>query len=126
MFEIMLSLREETKRIEKLFVLNYNKAKKMADFQLWLVGAFMIVIGVAAIYFVQNYNEAKKLADLQQSEVPPYPNQRIKIALWFLLYILMLYIPKIYFDPRLANTPEFDEVRNVLDENALFENTCLG
>jgi len=105
MFEIMLSLREETKRIEKLFVLNYYKAKKMADFQLWLVGAFMIVFLFVAIFNAYNHK---------------------KLAFWFLFYILMLYIPKIYFDPRLANTPEFDEVRNVLDENALFENTCLG
>ena len=101
----MLSLREATKNIEAIFVQNYNKAKKIADLQLWLLGPIMIVFLFVAIF--NSYNHKK-------------------LALWFLFYILMLYIPKIYFDPRLADTREFDEVRNVLDENALFENTCLG
>jgi len=104
MFEIMLSLREATKNIEVVFVENYNKAKIMADLQFWLVGAFLIVFGGAAIFM---------------GLIP-------LLGLWLLFYILMLYIPRIHFDPRLADTREFDEVGYVLDENALFDNTCLG
>ena len=111
MFEIMLSLREATKNIEAIFVQNYNKAKIMADLQFWLVGAFLIVFAVADKYLGGGCNLAPT---------------GIKIAIWFLLYILMLYIPRIHFDPRLADTREFDEVGYVLDENALFDNTCLG
>jgi len=43
-----------------------------------------------------------------------------------LLYFLLLYLPEIIFDPRYADPREFDEVGYVLDENAFFENTCLG
>jgi hypothetical protein len=48
------------------------------------------------------------------------------MIVWHLFYILMLYIPVVHFDPRKADTKEYDEVGYVLDENALFENTCLG
>jgi hypothetical protein len=43
MFDIMMSLKEGTRNIERVFVDNYNKAKIMADLQFWMVGTFGLV-----------------------------------------------------------------------------------
>lgn len=105
MFELMLSLKDALQNVERSFVKNYNKAKVKADLLMYLPGSlglvFILICLNSSIGFVF-------------------------VAVWEITYLLILYISPIYFDPRKADTREFDEVGYVIDENDLFNETCLG
>ena len=89
-----------------VFVDNYNKAKLIADLLFWLVLSLGIFFLVLATFMCGH---------------PVFGVLAIEI-----LYNLLLYIPEIRFDPRKADTREFDEVGYIIDENDLFNQTCLG